>query len=149
VSRHDDPVSSTTRAYVLRRDRRCVVGILALAGEIADPGPCTGRFGRPIIALIVDEDDLTIAHVRDRAGGRVGKRPPSTMRRLATVCWGHHIADPVVDRRAVREAVDAYLEALEGPDIDDDRPWEAIRRVRARGVDSSTSEPEGGLGGSR
>lgn len=75
------------------------------------------------------------------------KRPPSTARRLVWCCAGHHLLDPVVDKADVRPLVDAYLEELEGPDLDDDRPWEVIRRVRARSVSSASSE-EGGLDGS-
>lgn len=125
-----DPVPPELAIYVFRRDGGCVVATLVLRGSIAVEKPCRGR--------------LTAAHVRDRAGGRTGKRPPSTARRLASVCEGHHLDDPVVDRADVRPVVDAYLEELEGADVDRSRPWEVIRRVRARSLDSATSERSGG-----
>lgn len=127
-----DPVSPELAAYVFLRDGGCVVATLVLRGEISVEKPCRGR--------------LTAAHVRDRAGGRTGKRPPSTKRRLAAVCEGHHTDDPVVDRADVRPVVDRYLEEIEGADVDDSRPWEVIRRVRARSLDSATSEQAGGNG---
>lgn len=79
----------------------------------------------------------------------MGRRPPSIPRRLAVVCFGHHIADSIVDRREVRPVVDAYLAKLEGPDLDQSRPWEVVRRVRARSVDSAVSEREEGTDGPR
>lgn len=125
----DDRVSPELATYVRLRDGPCVILLLANIGRIPSQGPCRGR--------------STAAHVRDSAGGRTGKRPPSTPRRVASVCEGHHTDDPVVDRAAIRPEVDRYLEDLEGPDVDDSRPWEAIRRVRARGVSSDASDDGG------
>lgn len=115
-----DPVTPELHAYVLRRDGGCMVA--AMAGShrmtLPDPGPCGGP--------------LTAAHVRDRGkGGRTGKRPPSVPRHLVAACRVHHIDHPWVDRADYRDALDALLEAVEGPSLADDRPWEAIPRVRS------------------
>lgn len=122
-----DPVSGELAIYVFQRDGGCVVGALARLGKISVEEPCSGR--------------LTAAHVRDRNGGRMAKRPPSTRRRLASVCAGHALPPAnIVDRKDVRPVVDAYLENLEGAEIDRSRPWETIRRVRAAALPSQPSE---------
>jgi hypothetical protein len=146
--RTDDAVSPELRRYVFARDHfRCVVATLVLRGRIRPRGPCRDQYGGLLVGGYSSSLlGLTAAHVRDRAGGRTSKRPPSTPRRLVTACYGHHIADPVVDRPDVREALEEILEKLEGPDPDTDRPHERIRRVRARGVSSSTSD-QGGVDG--
>jgi hypothetical protein len=148
----DDPVTPELRAYILGRDRGCLIGILLWNGELelADVGPCRSDDGRTLGLLIAVAPELrggllTIAHVRDRKGGRMGKRPPSIPRRLVAVCHGHHLLDAIVDRRHVRPIVDAYLETAEGPELVTGRPWERIVRVRGA-VDSTVSEPEGGHG---
>lgn len=134
----DDQVTPELRDYVLARDRRCVIALLDQTGRLSrDPGVCRDRFGRKYVGF---DSDLTIAHVRDRAGGRAGKRPPSTARRLIAVCAGHHLLDSIVDRADVRPVIEEYLDELEGPDLDESRPAETVRRIRARGVRSSTSE---------
>jgi hypothetical protein len=136
----DDPVTPELAKYVLKRDGWCVVAILVESGAIAEVGPCRDRWGHlrergSVSRWPFATNVLTIAHVRDRAGGRMAKRPPSIARRLVAVCAGHHLADPIIDRPDVRDAVDDYLASIEGPDLDDSRPWERVRRVRARGVD--------------
>lgn len=128
----DETVSPALADYIFERDRVCVIGVLGRIGAIPHQGPCRGR--------------LTIAHVRDRRGGRMGKRPKSIPRRLAAVCEGHHTLDPIVDRKEIRPVVDEYLERIEGPERDAGRPWERIRRVRA-GVDSTPEK--GGPDGTR
>lgn len=135
---HADPVPPELARYVLERDHGCVLAILALRGRIVLATSCRDRYGTPVDGRFVSsfERILTIAHVRDRAGGRLGKRPPSTPRRLAAICYGHHLSEALVDSAVVRPAVDAYLEEREGPDIDYSRPWERIRRVGARAIDS-------------
>lgn len=148
----DDRVSPELREYVFRRDDGCVVALFATRGDIRSIDNCRARDGSDlggwaVRVLVADRDRvLTIAHVRDRAGGRIGHRPPSTPRRTAAVCAGHHLLDPVIDRADVREVADAYLEKLEGPDVDTSRPWETIRRVRARGVSSDASDGRRGNG---
>lgn len=127
----DDRVDPELAIYVFRRDGGCVVATLVLRGEIRVDEPCVGR--------------LTAAHIRDRNGGRTGKRPPSTPRRLAAVCEGHALPPAnIVDRKDVRLAVDSYLEEKEGAEIDRSRPWETIRRVRAAALPSQPSERSGG-----
>ena len=128
----EDPVRPEVREYVLRRDEGCVVGILSMRLAIArDVGICRDQYGNHV--SVFDLRDRTIAHVRDRGlGGRMAKRPPSVPRHLAAVCYGHHIADPIIDRPDVRDVVDAYLESLEGATASSVRPWERIARVRGR-----------------
>ena len=145
-----DPVTPELARYVLWRDRGCVIARLVASGalDFERVGGCRGSGGESLgilVSIVPELADtvLTIAHVRDRKGGRLGKRPPSVPRHLAAVCYGHHLADPMVDRRDVRPVVDDYLEAVEGPDRDPRRPWEAIARVRGN-VDSSPSDQEGG-----
>lgn len=143
-----DPVTPELRAYVLNRDAACVVGLLVYRHELAfeDVGGCSTKDGRSVGILIsvvpsLFDDLLTLAHVRDSRGGRMGRRPPSTPRRLAAVCYGHHLAYPTVDRADVRPVVDAYLERLEGPEMIG-RPGEVIVRVRGP-LSSAPSEQEG------
>lgn len=130
-----DPVTPELRAYVARRDGSCVVARLVDRGEVARAsilGECEGRD--------------TFAHVRDSRGGRLGKRPPSTPRRVALVCERHALPpDNVVDRADVRPAVDRYLESKEGPDVDGSRPWETVRRIRATGEPASVAAEPGRL----
>jgi hypothetical protein len=138
-----DPVTPEVRAYVFRRDRACVVGLLALAGRIPDPGPCRDQWGHRLDVLRPDVRDLTAAHVRDRGrGGRTGARPPSTPRHLVAACYGHHLAVPVVDRSDVRDVLDDYLEEREGPEPEDARSWETVARVR--GPEDRAREEVGG-----
>lgn len=141
----EDPVRPEDAEYVFRRDGGCLVAKLADSGSIPPQQPCRDRWGRRLSTPSIPVSwTHTIAHVRDRGrGGRMGRRPPSTRRHLATVCWGHHLIDPVIDHGDVRDAVDAHLARLEGPDLDDRRPWERIVRVR-RGSVSSDASDEGG-----
>jgi hypothetical protein len=148
-----DPVTPERRAYVFARDSGCVVARLVYAHELGLEltGPCLSRHGRNLGLLVyvapgLRDDLLTVAHVRDRGkGGRFGRRPSSKPRHLAAVCHGHHLIHPVIDMAPVRDAVDLYLEALEGPAVTTERPWERIARVRGR-VDSSPSDQEGSDG---
>lgn len=144
-----DPVTPELREHVLYRDAACVIALLVYRHELdfARVGGCAGRSGRSIGLLIhvvpsLFDELLTLAHVRDPKGGRMGKRPPSTARRLAAVCYGHHTLEPVVDRADVRPVVDAYLERMEGPEIETGRPWERVVRVRGA-LSSPSSEQEG------
>lgn len=111
-----DPVSPEDYLYVMRREGwTCIVGTL-LSHRF---GPCSGG--------------LTLAHVRDRGlGGRLGRRPPSKRRHMVAACEGHHLANPIVDRREVRDLLDDYLKRMEGPEPPSNRPWERIVRVRGR-----------------
>jgi hypothetical protein len=148
---HPDPVSPALAGYIVGRDGECVVGKLARAGRIRDFGPCRNAYGIAIRDWTPRSiADLTIAHVRDRGrGGRTGRRPRSIPRRLVAACHGHHIADPVVDRAEVRDELDVYLEALEGPEPAPERWWEAVQRVRGPDRGARLSDPterEGGRG---
>lgn len=155
MKRHgaSDPVTPELRAYVFSRDLGCLVARLVYAHELSLElaGPCMSQYGR-VLGLLIEvapglrDDLLTIAHVRDRGmGGRLGKRPPSVPRHLAAVCHGHHTLHPVIDLADVRDVVDLYLEAIEGPAPSPSRPWERIPRIR-RAVDSPASDQEGSNG---
>lgn len=149
----EDPVTPEVRAYVFERDDGCVVARLVYARELPleITGPCMSKWGRTLGLLVrvapgLRDDLLTIAHVRDRGmGGRLGKRPPSIPRRLAAVCHGHHTTHGTIDLPDVRDVVDLYLEAKEGPEPAPSRPWERIPRIR-RAVDSPASDQEGSDG---
>jgi hypothetical protein len=67
---HRDPVTPELRTAVLERDQGCVVSRL-------DPGAdtCGGR--------------LTLDHVKSQP--MMGKRAPSDMAHLVTLCWHHHL----------------------------------------------------------
>jgi hypothetical protein len=69
-----DPVTPETRDAVLQRDSGCV------ASRVCDclashEDACFGR--------------LTLDHVKDQP--RMGKRAPSDMAHLVTLCWHHHL----------------------------------------------------------
>jgi hypothetical protein len=146
-----DPVTPETYRYVLARDRRCLVGWLADRGDIPFSlvGLCASAEGTIRDPRTIDGLDPTVAHVRDRGkGGRTGKRPPSVPRHLATVCYRHHLGGPVVyvDLPEVRDALDAHLEEIEGPDPEDGRAHERIRRVRGP---AERMLPDGAASGDR
>ena len=65
-----DPVTPDLAVAVIERDQGCVAVLL---GE--EPSTCGGR--------------LTLDHVKDEP--RMGKRAPSDMAHLVTVCEWHHI----------------------------------------------------------
>ena len=65
-----DPVTADLRLAVLERDRGCVAVRLG-----ADPAGCSGR--------------LQLDHVKDQP--MMGKRAPSDLAHLATVCERHHL----------------------------------------------------------
>jgi hypothetical protein len=64
-----DPVTSELFLRVIARDEGCV-------GFGLGADPCAGR--------------LTLDHVQD-GYGRMGKRAPSDMAHLVTLCWHHHL----------------------------------------------------------
>ena len=66
---HRDPVTGELRIAVLERDQGCVAPRLGATDE------CHGR--------------LTLDHVKDQP--RMGKRAPSDMAHLASVCEHHHL----------------------------------------------------------
>ena len=87
---HKDPVTPELRQAVLERDRGCIAHLrLGL-----DPtGPCYGR--------------LTLDHVRDQP--MMGKRAPSDMAHLVTLCEHHHLDGWATSHRP---ELRAYLEAV-------------------------------------
>ena len=64
-----DPVTPELRIAVLERDRICV------ASNFDDADECRGR--------------LTLDHVKDQP--RMGRRAPSDMAHLVTICEHHHL----------------------------------------------------------
>ena len=68
-----DPVTPALRLAVFERDQGCVAPrVCGCAGE---EDPCSGR--------------LTLDHVKDQP--RMGKRAPSDMAHLVTLCAHHHL----------------------------------------------------------
>ena len=65
-----DPVTPELRIAVLTRDRGCVASLV-----FEDKDDCRGR--------------LTLDHVKDQP--RMGKRAPSDMAHLVTLCEWHHL----------------------------------------------------------
>lgn len=132
---------------VILRDRGCVPKTLEEIGRIRNPiGPCRGRDGRelrPGEAIL--RSDLTFGHIQ-HGGGRAGKRATSDRRHGVSICAGHHLVDLLGTSKEVQRECDRYLEELEGP-VTDDRPWEAVARVRYA-LPLPSSE-EGGSNGSR
>lgn len=71
MSRHKDPVTPELRTAVLERD-----DYVCVAFRLGGYGFCSGG--------------LTLDHVQD-GYGRMGKRAPSDMAHLVTLCARHHI----------------------------------------------------------
>jgi hypothetical protein len=67
-----DPVTPELREAVLRRDRGCVASRVC---DCITSKNCAGR--------------LTLDHVKDQP--RMGKRAPSDLEHLVTLCWTHHL----------------------------------------------------------
>jgi len=89
---HKDPVTPEMRQAVLERDGRTCV-----KPKIEPNTPDSTCFG-----------PLTLDHVRDFA--MLGKRAPSDMAHLVTICWNHHIIDGWATSH--RPELRAYLEAV-------------------------------------
>lgn len=90
-----DPVTPELRVLVLTRDRGCVAVRL---GE--PPASCAGR--------------LTLDHVKDQP--MMGRRAPSDLAHLVTVCWHHHLDGWATSHRP---ELRAYLRAVSNePDHD-------------------------------
>lgn len=70
-----DPVTPELRDAVLRRDRGCVARLVRCHHNREDGYACAGR--------------LTLDHVKSEP--MMGKRAPSDMAHLATLCWRHHL----------------------------------------------------------
>jgi len=65
-----DPVTPELREAVFRRDMGCIAPFIEKTIDL-----CSGR--------------LTLDHVKDQP--MMGKRAPSDMEHLVTVCWHHHL----------------------------------------------------------
>ena len=65
-----DPVTPEMRIAVFKRDKMCVAPMIDYFCD-----PCSGR--------------LTLDHVKSEP--MMGKRAPSDMAHLVTVCWHHHM----------------------------------------------------------
>lgn len=81
-----DPVTPELHAEVLALDAwRCVARLI-------EPGvdQCRNRWGVAIIASgRYPASALTLDHVKDQP--MLGRRAPSDVRHLATLCWHHHL----------------------------------------------------------
>jgi 5-methylcytosine-specific restriction endonuclease McrA len=87
-----DPVTPELRDAVLQRDDyRCVA---RRACDCLALGDCDGR--------------LTLDHVKDQP--RMGKRAPSDMAHLVTLCWHHHLGSGWAT--AHRPELRAYLQRV-------------------------------------
>ena len=86
---HKDPVTPEVRQAVLERD-----GFDCVEPLVWGTLDCAGR--------------LTLDHVQD-GGGRMGKRAPSDMAHLVTLCEHHHLDGWATSHRP---ELRAYLEAV-------------------------------------
>ena len=87
---HRDPVSADLREEVLRLDAyRCVARLVAR--QLGLPiDACRNKWGDSIIVTgRYPVSALTLDHVKDEP--MMGKRAPSDVRHLVTVCWHHHL----------------------------------------------------------
>lgn len=87
-----DPVTPELREAVLLRDKGCVALRLC---DCIETAPCKGR--------------LTLDHVKDQP--RMGKRAPSDLKHLVTLCERHHLWTGWAT--AHRPELRAYLEMVE------------------------------------
>ena len=99
---HADPVTPELRAEVLALDGyRCVAPLLGATDA------CRDRWGN-LASITWDgepayaRDSLTLDHVRDEP--MIGRRAPSDIHHLTTVCWFHHLEGwATANRPALRE----------------------------------------------
>jgi hypothetical protein len=90
---HRDPVTPELRQAVLERDRGCLAPMLDPMVESWSDW-CSGR--------------LTLDHVREQP--MMGKRAPSDMAHLVTLCWHHHLETGWATSH--RPELRAYLESV-------------------------------------
>lgn len=88
MSPHRDPVTPELREEVLRLDSfRCVARIISPPQTL---DVCKNRWGEAVITSgRYPASALTLDHVRDQP--MMGKRAPSDVRHLVTLCWHHHL----------------------------------------------------------
>lgn len=92
---HRDPVTPALRLEVLERDeRRCIAPRIAVEHE-QPIDECKGLWGRPAVLFwtangpIYDIASLTLDHVNLQP--TLGKRAPSDLAHLVSICWHHHL----------------------------------------------------------
>ena len=103
---HRDPVTLAMRQEVLARDRGCVTGALhGTSGARGNGDPDADLFPEPCIGR------LEIDHVLSSG---LGRRGPSTLDNLVTLCWYHH-RWKTENARAARPPLLAYLLRLYPP----------------------------------
>ena len=106
-----DPVTPELWRAVVERDQGCV------APRLGATDPCGDRWG----TLPTGEERekalagyysgfLTLDHVKDEP--RMGKRAPSDMAHLVTVCWRHHLGGWATAHRAELREYLAVTRAL-------------------------------------
>ncbi len=90
--RHKDPVTPELRAAVLSRDNyQCVAGRMEFTKAWLSPEVDRALLftGNAYIPLPDCSGPLTLDHVRDQP--MMGKRAPSDMQHLVTLCAFHHL----------------------------------------------------------
>jgi hypothetical protein len=83
----DDPVTPELRDAVLIRD-----GFRCVALGLDPDHRCQDKWGRPLAVRPngrMHPAHLTLDHVKDQP--MMGKRAPSDMAHLVTLCWGAHL----------------------------------------------------------
>lgn len=97
-----DPVTPELRAAVLERDGRCVRSRMEPEHE------CRNNWGEYHRADALAQ--LTLDHVQERYG-RMGKRAPSDMAHLVTLCWDAHLGGWATSHRP---ELRSYLATVDG-----------------------------------
>jgi len=97
-----DPVTPELHAAVLVRDRRCVQAQLDITHT------CKDIWGNPHLSEALER--LTLDHVQS-AYGRMGRRAPSTMATLVSLCGRAHLGGWATSHRP---ELRAYLARIEG-----------------------------------
>ena len=105
-----DPVTPELRQAVLERDRGCVApGLCVDSGIKAATSVVVFRTGKgQTYYADVCYGRLTLDHVQD-GYGRMGKRAPSDMAHLVTLCEHHHLDGWATSHRP---ELRAYLESV-------------------------------------
>jgi len=81
-------VTPDTRQRVIERDMAgSLDGNPCVAPRLGAKDDCADQWGRPI--WVLEERSITLDHVREQP--MMGKRAPSDMAHLVSVCWHHHL----------------------------------------------------------
>lgn len=90
--RRKDPVVKDVAREVLRRDNyECVAPKIARE-NLEEIDRCQAKWGQPLLGSVDDGTAvgyLTLDHVRDHP--MMGKRAPSDIQHLVTLCYHHHL----------------------------------------------------------